>query len=120
MTARSEPAAPGVTETDPLPGQLPLFGLAALAPARRTPGRQKLTAAGAARLYRSGMSACEIARDYKLTRSGVEARIRAGGLAGVRWCPVHRTCEELHPDFRAAPPAPAHGQRMADEAGVDR
>jgi hypothetical protein len=83
--------------------QAPLFNLAAVAPVRRK-GRPKLTTAEAAGLYRSGMSACEIARDYKLTRSGVETRIRAEGLAGLQWCSIHRIHEELHPDFRAVMP----------------
>jgi hypothetical protein len=64
-----------------LAGQMTLFDLGTPAPARGKAARPKLTVAGAASLYRSGMSACEIARDYKLTRSGAEARIRAGGLA---------------------------------------
>jgi hypothetical protein len=55
-----------------------------------------LTPAAAADLYRSGMSACEIAAAHRITRQGAEARIRAGGLAGVQWCPIHRTHEELH------------------------
>lgn len=74
-----------------------LFDLAAPDPARGKSGRLKLTAAGAASLYRSGMSACVIARDSGLTRSGTEARIRAGGLSGLAWCPLHRVHEELHP-----------------------
>lgn len=82
-----------------LAGQMTLFDLAA--PVRRKAGRPKLTVAESVSLYRSGMSACEIARDYKLTRSGVETRIRAGGLAGLAWCPVHRIHEEIHSDFRA-------------------
>lgn len=68
-------------------------------PARtvRKPARPKLTAAEAADLYRKGMSACEIATSHGITRQGAEARIRDGGLAGVQWCRIHRTHEELHP-----------------------
>lgn len=56
----------------------------------------KLTPAEAAALYRDKrMSACEIAQMYKLTRQGVEARIRAGGLSGVTWCPIHKIHEDL-------------------------
>ena len=88
--------------TGELAAQAPLFNLAASAPVRRKASRPKLTASEAARLYRSGMSVCEIARDYRLTRSGVETRIRDGGLAGLQWCSIHRIHEELHPDFRAA------------------
>jgi hypothetical protein len=55
-----------------------------------------LTPAAAAALYREGMSACEIAAAHGITRQGAEARIRAGGLSGVQWCPIHRTHEELH------------------------
>jgi hypothetical protein len=55
----------------------------------------KLTPAEAADLYAKGQSACEIARDYGLTRQGAEARIRAGGLGGNVWCPIHRTHEHL-------------------------
>jgi len=36
-----------------------------------------------------------IAQRYRLTRSGVEGRIRAAGLGGLAWCPVHRVHEEL-------------------------
>jgi hypothetical protein len=56
----------------------------------------KLSPADAADLYRGGMSACKIAQAHGITRQGAEARIRAGGLAGVQWCPVHRVHEELH------------------------
>jgi hypothetical protein len=57
----------------------------------------KLTPDEAADLYRSGKSSCEIAQFHKLTRNGVEARIRAGGISGgVVWCPVRRIHEELH------------------------
>jgi hypothetical protein len=56
----------------------------------------KLTPADAADLYRSGMSACQIAQAHGITRQGAEARIRAGGLGGVQSCPVHRVHEELH------------------------
>jgi hypothetical protein len=56
-----------------------------------------LTPAEAADLYRSGKSACEIAAVHGITRQGAEARIRAGGLAGLQWCPVHRVLEELRP-----------------------
>ena len=50
----------------------------------------KLTPADAAALYRSGMAACQIAQAHGITRQGAEARIRAGGLGGVQWCPIHR------------------------------
>jgi hypothetical protein len=68
------------------------------------PGRPKLTPADAAALYVKGMSACDIAAEYGVTRSGAEAKIRAGGAAGLRWCRVHRTWEELR--MEAAPPPP--------------
>jgi len=55
----------------------------------------KLVPAEAADLYRGGMSACQIAAAHGITRQGAEARIRAGGLGGVQWCPVHRVLEEL-------------------------
>jgi hypothetical protein len=55
----------------------------------------RLTPAEAADLYRAGQSACQIAEQFKLTRSGAEARIRAGGCGGLRWCPIHRTHETL-------------------------
>jgi hypothetical protein len=38
-------------------------------------------------MYRSGMSACEIAHAYAITRQGAESKIREGGLGGVQWCP---------------------------------
>jgi hypothetical protein len=56
----------------------------------------RLTPEKAADLYRSGQSACQIAEAYKLTRGGAENRIRAGGLSGLRWCPVHRVHERLN------------------------
>jgi hypothetical protein len=55
----------------------------------------KLTPAEAADLYRQGWSACEIAQVHGITRAGAEARIRAAGLGGLQWCPVHRIHEEL-------------------------
>jgi hypothetical protein len=57
----------------------------------------KLSPEEAARLYRDGKSSCLIAADYKLTRNGVETRIRAAGVTGgLVWCPIHRIHEELH------------------------
>ena len=76
--------------------QATLFdGITGEAPAARPAKPPKLTPAEAAGLYRGGMSVCEIAHAYKLTRGGVEARIRAGCLGGNRWCPIHRTHEAL-------------------------
>ena len=60
-------------------------------PARRA----RLTPAAAAQEYRDGASACQIAQAHGLTRAGAEARIRAGGLGGLNWCPLHRAWEEL-------------------------
>jgi hypothetical protein len=61
------------------------------------------TPAEAAALYREGMSACEIAQKYGITRGGAKARIRAGGLGGLQWCPICRTYEELrHMNAEAA------------------
>lgn len=54
-----------------------------------------LSPAEAAGLYHSGLSACQIAERHKLTRQGAEARIRAGGLGGLQWCPIHQVHEEL-------------------------
>ena len=63
---------------------------------RRPAGRTgPLSPAVTVALYRNGMSACEIAGAYGITRGGAEARIRAGGLGGLQWCPVHYTYEEL-------------------------
>lgn len=56
---------------------------------------ERLTAAKAAELHREGQSACQIAAEYGLTRNGTESKIRAAGLAGLAWCPLHRTYEEL-------------------------
>lgn len=80
--------------------QLVLFDDATGTPAApaRPPGRTsrpKLTPAEAADLYRGGRSACEIAAAHGITRQGAEARIRAGGLGAVQWCPIHRVHEEL-------------------------
>jgi hypothetical protein len=82
----------------------------------------KLTPADAAALYRSGMSACQIAAAHGITRQGAEARIRAGGLI-LRTCsgPTSRTsfgptkivCEEV-----PAPPGTVLGaeeRRMTKE-----
>jgi hypothetical protein len=52
--------------------------------------------ADAAELYRSGLSVCQIAEQTGLTRSGVEDKIRKGGLRGLCWCPVHRQLEVLN------------------------
>jgi hypothetical protein len=49
----------------------------------------------AADLYRSGLSACQIATLHKLTRPGAEEKIRKGGLHGLQWCPDHRKYEEV-------------------------
>lgn len=58
--------------------------------------REKLTAAMAGDLYRGKRwSACQIAEAYGITRGGAEARIRASGVGGLTWCPIHRTHEEL-------------------------
>jgi hypothetical protein len=59
-------------------------------------GSPRLTPAEAARMYRSGMSACEIAHACAITRQGAETKIREGGLGGVQWCPLCRAYEELH------------------------
>lgn len=57
---------------------------------------KQLTPAMAAELYRAGLSACQIQRLWpRMTRAGVEDKIRAGGLAGLAWCPWHRTFETL-------------------------
>ena len=64
-----------------------------------------LTPEEAASLYRSGLSACQIAQMHKLTRNGVESRIRAGGLGGLQWCPIHCTHEELQLAGPMAAPA---------------
>jgi hypothetical protein len=74
-----------------------------LMPGRREP----LTPARAAELYREGMSACQIAEAYGITRGGAEARIRAGGLGGLQWCPVHRAYEELQIAGPTAAPSAA-------------
>jgi hypothetical protein len=55
-----------------------------------------LSPAEAGAQYLKGLSACQIAAAHpRLTRAGVEARIRAAGWGGVHWCPIHRTYEEL-------------------------
>jgi hypothetical protein len=57
-----------------------------------------MTDAEAADLYRSGMSACEVAATQKprpLTKSGAEEKIRRGGARGLQWCSVHRKYEVL-------------------------
>lgn len=54
-----------------------------------------LTPQDAAALYQSGLSACQVAEQSKLTRAGAENAIRKGGLGGLQWCPVHRRLETV-------------------------
>lgn len=54
-----------------------------------------LSPADAASLYRSGLSACQVAEQNKLTRSGAETIIRKGGVYGLQWCKIHCELEEL-------------------------
>lgn len=54
-----------------------------------------LPPAEAAALYKSGLSACQIAEKHKITRAGAENAIRKGGLGGLQWCPVHRRLETV-------------------------
>lgn len=54
-----------------------------------------LTPAEAQALYHSGLSACEIARENGLTKSGAETKIRQGGRRGLQWCPLCRKLEEV-------------------------
>ncbi len=54
-----------------------------------------LSPADAADLYRSGLSACQVAEQTGLTRAGAEEKIRKGGLHGLQWCPVHHRLETL-------------------------
>jgi hypothetical protein len=81
VTAVSEQMTlPGMSEAPP-----------AMAPLPKT-----LSPAMAAELYRAGLSACMIQRLWpRMTRAGVEDKIRAGGLAGTAWCSVHRVLEDL-------------------------
>jgi hypothetical protein len=54
-----------------------------------------LSPADAAALYRSGLSACQIAQANKLTKAGAQAAIRKGGRSGLGWCPLCRKLEEV-------------------------
>ena len=54
-----------------------------------------LSPADAAALYRSGLSACQIAQANNLTPAGAQAAIRRGGLNGLGWCPLCRRLEEV-------------------------
>jgi hypothetical protein len=72
-----------------------------------TTKREPLTPARAAELYREGMSACEIAAAYGITKGGAEARIRAGGLGGNQWCRIHRAYERLEIAGPTAAPSTA-------------
>ena len=54
-----------------------------------------LSPADAAALYQSGLSACQIAADSKLTKAGAQAAIRKGGRGGLGWCPLCRRLEEV-------------------------
>lgn len=59
-------------------------------------GRLELTPEVARDLYANRrMSACVIAEQFRLTRAGVEAKIRKAGLGGLTWCPLHGLYEEL-------------------------
>jgi hypothetical protein len=85
-----------------------------------TGGRVKLTPAAAGDLYRDGASACQIAQAYGLTRSGAEARIRAGGLGGLAWCRLHRKWEELQLAPAPPPVTPMWGRVDAPEHALGR
>ena len=54
-----------------------------------------LSPSDAAALYVSGLSACQIAANSKLTRAGAQAAIRKGGRNGLGWCPLCRRLEEV-------------------------
>jgi hypothetical protein len=60
-------------------------------PARRSGPR--LTAANAAVLYRSGMSACEIGARWGVSAKQAAGWIRSEGVHGVSWCPLCRVHE---------------------------
>lgn len=62
--------------------------------------KEQLTPERAAFLYaETGLSACEIAGEYGLTREGVERKIRAGGVQGVHYCRIHRTMEASYSGY---------------------
>jgi hypothetical protein len=72
---------------DQLPG-MPAPGL--------PPLPKTLTPAMAGQLYEAGLSPCQILRLWpRMTRAGVEDKIRAAGLAGLVWCPLCRRLEDL-------------------------
>jgi hypothetical protein len=78
-----------VTEQDTLPGM-------PQAPAQLPPLPKTLTPAMAGELYRAGLSPCQILKLWpRMTRAGVEDKIRAAGLAGLAWCPLCRALEPL-------------------------
>lgn len=60
-----------------------------------------LTPSEAARLYRDEhWSVCQIAAAWahrRITRAGVENRLRTAGIGGNMYCPLHRRMERLDP-----------------------
>lgn len=54
-----------------------------------------LAPADAAALYKSGLSACEVAERYKLKPAGAARIIVKGGVQGLQWCRIHGKLEEL-------------------------
>jgi len=55
----------------------------------------RLTPEHAGEMYRAGKSACVIAAEFKIRPSRAADRIRAAGLGGNVWCPIHRTHETI-------------------------
>jgi hypothetical protein len=50
----------------------------------------------AGQLYAAGLSPCQVLRLWpRMTRAGVEDKIRAAGLAGLVWCPLCRALEPM-------------------------
>jgi hypothetical protein len=60
-------------------------------------GKEPLTPARAAELYRAGWSACEIAAaaGRNRTADGVARMIGSQGLGGLIWCRLHSRHEDL-------------------------
>jgi hypothetical protein len=76
-----------MSDQEPLPGM----------PAPPVPPLPKtLTPAMAGQLYAAGLSPCQVLRLWpRMTRAGVEDKIRAAGLAGLVWCPLCRALEPM-------------------------
>lgn len=78
---------------------------------------ETLTAETAARLYRAGLSVCEIRERYsRFTAHGVVGKLRDAGVGGLSWCRIHRAYERVGIDPESGYDS-HHLGRVSPEAG---